>query len=126
MKKYVRSANKFTNKATQLVSKAYSDKKIAEKAATGSRRGESMMQIFDNIMHDPNVSFGEPDAKGIQEIFYKGKNIGWVDFQRGMGWIDQKEYDMLEKYVAPEEPDDLECYGDECYDDDIVDDGDYY
>lgn len=129
MKRYVRSANKFTNKATQLVSKAYSDEKIAEKAATGSRKGESMMQIFDNIMHDPHITFGEPDKGGNQDIYYDGtNNIGWVNFQRGMGWIDDKAYQKLEKYVAPEIPEedyDDECYGDECYDEDDFDDEEY-
>ena len=115
MKRYVRSANKFTNKATQFISKAYTEEGIAKRAAEGSRKGESMEQIFNNIMNDPNIQFEEPDAKGNQVILYNGKNVGWINFQRGMGWIDEKEYNMLEKYVAPEE--DEECVGDECYDD---------
>ena len=115
MKKYIRSANKFTNKATQLVSKGFSDKYIA-KRSQGSRKGETMEQIFNNIMNDPNITFGEEEKGGNQTIFYNGKNIGWINFGRGTGWIDEKAYLGLEKYVAPEEDeylDDEDYYGDD-------------
>lgn len=121
MKRYVRSANKFTNKATQLVSKGFTDKYI-EKKSQGSRKGETMEQIFNNIMNDPNIEFGDADKSGNQTIFYKGKNVGWINFNRGTGWIDEKEYFKLEKYVAPEEDEeyiDEEDY--EEYDDDDID-----
>lgn len=119
MKRYIRSANKFTNKATQLVSKGFSDKYIAKKAETGSRKGESMEQIFLNIMNDPNVEIENQGEPGNHTIFYKGKNIGWVNFERGMGWIDDKAYQQLEKYVAPEEDEEIYEDDDEFYDDDI-------
>lgn len=119
MKRYIRSANKFTNKATQLVSKGFSDNYIAKKAETGSRKGESMEQIFLNIMNDPNVEIENQDAPGNHTIFYKGKNIGWVNFERGMGWIDDKAYKQLEKYVAPEEDEEIYDDDEEFYDDDI-------
>ena len=115
MKRYIRSANKFTNKATQLVSKAFSEDAIAKKSQ-GSRKGETMEQIFNNIMNDPDISFGDEDKSGNQVIFYKGENVGWINFRRGMGWIDEKKYNQLEKYVAPEEDEyyeDEDFYGDD-------------
>lgn len=118
MKRYVRSANKFTNKATQLVSKGFSDKYIAKKAATGTRKGETMEQIFNNIMNDPNIEFGEEDRGGNQTIFYQGQNIGWINFRKGDGWIDDKAYQKLEKYVAPEED---EFEEEEYFEDDDID-----
>ena len=102
MKKYIRSANKFTNKATQLISKAYTEEGIARRAAEGSHKGESMGQIFQNIMNDPNISFGEEDKEGNQDIFYGKQNIGWINFRRKMGWIDDKPYQRLQKYAEPE------------------------
>ena len=113
MKRYVRSANKFTNKATQFISKAYTPEGIAKRAAEGSRKGESMEQIFLNIMNDPNIEIENQGEPGDHIIFYKGKNIGWVNFERGMGWIDDKAYQQLDKYVAPEE-------------DEVIDDDDFY
>ena len=120
MKKYIRSANKLTNKATQLVSKAYTEEGIAKRAAEGSHKGESMNQIFNNIMNDPDISFGEEDKDGYQDILYKGKNVGWINFGRKMGWIDEKSYQKLQKYVAPE-PDEFE----EDYDEDTFDEEEY-
>lgn len=102
MKKYVRSANKLTNKATQLVSKAYTEEGIRKRAAEGSHKGESMTQVYQNIMHDPDISFGKEDKEGNQDILYKGKNIGWINFRRQMGWINDKSYQKLQKYVEPE------------------------
>ena len=116
MKKYIRQSNDFKNKATQFISKAYTEEGIAKRAATGSHKGESMEQVFNNIMNDPNITIENPDQPGNHTIFYKGKNIGWVNFERGMGWIDDKEYQKLEKYVAPEVPED---YGDDYTDDDL-------
>ena len=101
MKVYIKSANKFTNKVSQMVSKVYTPEKIAEKSQ-GSHKGESMAQIFNNIMHDPNVTFGEPDKGGNQDILYNGENIGWINFQRHMGDISPKGYAKLQKYVEPE------------------------
>lgn len=120
MKKYIRSANKFTNKATQLVSKAYTEEGIARRAAEGSHKGESMAQIYQNIMNDPDISFGEVDKEGNQDILYKGKNIGWINFRRQMGWIDDKPYQKLQKYVEPD-PEEF----DEEYDEDDFGGADY-
>lgn len=134
MKRYVSSANKFTNKATQLISHVYSPETIADKAMNGSHKGESMWQVFNNIMHDPNVTFDEPDRNGNQVILYNGQNIGWVNFARGIGNIDEKGYRQLEKYVEPEiDEGDLdgaayledECPGGECLDDGYTDDADF-
>lgn len=118
MKRYVRSANRFTNKATQFIAKAYTPKMI-EKRSQGSHRGESMMQVFNNILHDPNTEFGDPDKNGNQVIYYNGDNIGWINFNTMMGNIDQSGYDKLAKYVEPVE--------DEIYDDsDYCEDGECY
>ena len=122
MKKYVRSANKLTNKATQFVSKKFSNEEIARRAATGERKGESMAQIFNNIMHDPHVTVEESES-GNRTLYYDGKNIGWVNFERGMGWIDDKAYAKIEKYVAPE-PEFYEESEDEDMDEDWEDFGD--
>lgn len=116
MKKYIRSANKLTNKATQLVSKAYTEEGIARRAAEGSHKGESMAQIYQNIMNDPDISFGEVDKEGNQDILYKGKNIGWINFRRQMGWIDDKPYQKLQKYVEPD-PEEFEGFEDPSWDD---------
>ena len=117
MKKYIRSANKFTNKVSQLVSKKFSEDDIREKAATGTHGDETMAQVFNNIIHDPDIEFGEPDKDGNQDILYKGKNIGWINFQRGMGDINGKAYSKLQKYVEPEIDDSVyEDEDDEDYD----------
>lgn len=87
---------------SKLASKVYSPEKIAEKARTGYHGDESMMQVFQNIIHDPHIIIAEPDKKGNSDILYDGKNIGWMNIERGMGWIDDKAYDKLQKYVAPE------------------------
>jgi hypothetical protein len=104
MKIYIKAANKFTNKVSQMVSKVYTPEKIAEKSQ-GSYKGESMAQIFDNIMHDPNISFGDPNKDGDQVILYNGENIGWINFKRHIGDISPKGYAKLQKYVAPESED---------------------
>jgi hypothetical protein len=103
MKRYIRSANRFTNRATQLVSKAFSEDYVADKAANGMHKGETMQQVWNNIMNDPDIEISEPDTRNNCTIYYKGKNVGWVNFTNGKGWIDDKEYQQLEKYVAPEE-----------------------
>ena len=103
MKRYIRSANRFTNRATQLISKAFSEDYVADKAANGMHKGETMQQVFNNIMHDPNIEISEPDISNHCTIYYKGKNVGWVNFTNGKGRIDNKIYPQLEKYVASEE-----------------------
>lgn len=116
MKIYVKSANKLTNKVSQFISKKFSDEEIARRAAEGSYKGESMRQVFDNIMHDPNVTFGDPDKGGNQVIFYNGDNIGWINFTRGMGDISPKGYAKLQKYVAPEPEEEVEELEDPSWD----------
>ena len=115
MKKYIRSANKFTNKVTQLISKAYTEEGIRRRAAEGSHKGESMAQIYQNIIHDPDISFGPENKDGDQVILYKGHNIGWINFRIHKGWIDNEPYQELQKYVEPEpeESEEFEDYDDE-------------
>ena len=124
MKRYIRSANRFTNKATQLISKGFSEDYIKDKAANGYHKDEAMSQVYNNIMNDPNVSFGDKDKSGNQDILYSGKNIGWINFGRGVGNIDKSAYDKLVKYVEPEVDDEVfiddsyEDYSDVEFDDD--------
>ena len=98
MKKYIRSANKFTNKLTQLASRRFNEYEILGRALMGQHDGNPMIYVFFNIMLDPHVTIEDPDrAAGEHEIYYDGKNVGWIDFQRGMGWIDDKAYDKIQK-----------------------------
>ena len=107
---------------SKLASKIYSPEKIAEKARTGYHGDETMMQVFKNIIHDPHIIIAEPDKKGNSDILYDGKNIGWMNIEQGMGWIDDKAYDKLQKYVEPEMP--LDSIYDE-YDEDEEDYDEY-
>ena len=124
MKRYIRSANRFTNKATQLISKGFSEDYIKDKAANGYHKDEAMSQVYNNIMNDPNVSFGDKDKSGNQDILYSGKTIGWINFGRGVGNIDKSAYDKLVKYAEPEVDDEVfiddsyEDYSDVEFDDD--------
>ena len=105
MKRYVRAYNGFTDKATKLVSRAFTDD-FVEKKAQGSRKGESMAQIGLNIMNDPDISFGSPDKRGRRDIFYKGEHIGWFEVRPNGyadGYIDDVKYEKLQKYVEPED-----------------------
>lgn len=98
MKKYVRTATDRANKATQTVSKKFSQEELAQRSH-GSRKGESMAQIFHNITHDPDVEIGEADEEGNSTIFYKGENAGWINFKRQMGSINNKKYTQI-KHAA--------------------------
>ena len=114
MKRYVRAYNGFTDKATKLVSRAFTDD-FVERKAQGSRKGESMQQIGLNIFNDPDISFGEAD----KNIFYKGEQIGWFEFRPNGyvdGYIDDVKYEQLQKYVEPEVEEDEEIIDDECVD----------
>lgn len=139
MKKYVAGANKFTNKATQLASKMYSDKRILINTLLGQHKGEPMLQVYLNIVNDPNVQFEEPNKNGNQTMLYKGKNVGWINFERGMGWIDEKAYPQIEKFDMNQLLDDFSPmdylgdgdgrYLDDSYDDSYgsdVDTGDWW
>lgn len=81
--------NRFTEKATRLISKMYSQAAIAKKSF-GQRDGESMMTIFLKIMSDPRL---EIDTAG--KMFFENKEVGWIDFNRGIGWIDDKAYESI-------------------------------
>lgn len=120
MKVYIKSYNEFTDKATKLVSRAFTDKYIAKKSE-GSRKGESMQQIYLNIVNDPNVTYGEPDKLGRQAILYNGEKIGWIDFGKQDGFIDNKAYEKIAKYVEPEEDEYYEDEEDYDYGDDDID-----
>lgn len=95
--KDIKCANKFTNKATQLAGMVYTPKQII-KNSMKQHKGEPMYQVFMNIMHDPHVNFGEADKHGNFTMFYDDKNIGWINPQRFMGWIDDKAYQKIEKF----------------------------
>ncbi len=126
MKKYIRCANKFTNKATQLASKAFTDKAILKRAMIGSHKGEPMFQVFMNIINDPEVQFGEPNKSGNCTMYYRGNNVGWINFDRGMGWIDDKAYPNIKKFDMSQLDnidDDFDSFDD--YDDDNYLDDDY-
>lgn len=100
MKRYISSANKFTNKATQLASKAFSEKEILKRSLVGQHKGEPMMQVFLNIINDPNIEIADPDNNGNYTLYYKGENAGWINPDRFMGWIDDKIYQKLDKFDA--------------------------
>ena len=98
MKRYIRSANKLTNAITQRVSQKFNENEILVRALAGEHKGEPMMYVFFNIMLDPHVHIEDPERlEGNHTIFYDGKNIGWINFERGMGWIDDKAYNKIQK-----------------------------
>ena len=98
MKRYVKSANWLSNKATELYSKRFDENEILVRTILGRHKGSPMLHVFFNIIGDPNVQIEDPErAEGSHTIFYNGKNIGWLDFQRGMGWIDDKAYEKIQK-----------------------------
>lgn len=98
MKVYIKSGTERSNKTTQTKSKKFSQSDIARKS-NDVRRGETMSQIYHNIMNDPNVTFGEPDDEGNQTMYYKGQIIGWINNRRGMGDINNKVYTQI-KHAA--------------------------
>ena len=101
MKRYIRSANWLTNKATQLYSKKFDENEVLVRALLGQHKGSPMLNVFFNIMTDPNVTIEDPErAEGAHTIFLNGKNVGWLDFQRGLGWIDDKAYEKIQQLPA--------------------------
>ena len=104
MKKYIRTATDRSNRGTWTKSQKFSRREIHRRAAEDSRRGESMQQIWTNIQRDPDVKFGPEDDQGKCTIFYKGENIGWVDYHRGMGDINNVKYTQIKK-AAKQRPD---------------------
>lgn len=99
MKRYVKSANWLTNKATyEYAKRRFDENEILVRTILGRHDGNPMLHVFFNIIADPNVQIEDPErAEGQHKIFYNGKNIGWIDFQMGMGWIDDKAYDKIQK-----------------------------
>lgn len=89
--------------------------------AEGMRRDESMAQVFQNIVRNPHITIADADKSGKSDLLYDGKNIGWIDMSRGVGWINDKQYD---KYMghghAANYPvaDDEEEYADDDLEDD--------
>ena len=117
MKKYIRCANKFTNKATQIASLVFTPKQII-KNSLKEHKGEPMLQVFMNIVNDPHIQFGEADKSGNCVIYYDDKNIGWINPKRFMGWIDDKAYEKIEKFDMSQ----LDSIEDEEFDDDYSED----
>ena len=120
MKRYIRSATDRSNKMTQTKSQKFSPAEIARRANEDSRRGESMQQIFHNIMTDPDVTRSEPDADGNQTLFYKGQNVGWINLRRGIGDINNKVYTQI-KHAAKARADVSEGFIEDTDDDDLAD-----
>lgn len=104
MKKYIRTATDRSNRGTWTKSQKFSQEDIARYAEEGSRRGESMQQIWRNIQNDPDITFGPEDDQGKRTIFYKGENVGWIDYRRGMGDINNVKYTQI-KRAAKQRPD---------------------
>lgn len=101
MKRYVKSANWLTNKLTQLYSKKFDENEILVRALLSQHKGSPMLDVFFNIMTDPNVTIEDPErAEGEHTIYLNGKNVGWLDFQRGMGWIDDRAYEKIQQLPA--------------------------
>lgn len=97
MKRYVR-AGKLKNFVTQQISKKFDENEILCKALLGTHGGSPMMYVFFNIMLDPNVEIeNKDDPHGAHTIFLNGKNVGWIDFERGIGDIDDKAYNKIQK-----------------------------
>ena len=46
---------KLRNAATKVASQVYSREEIMRQSSEGSHNGESMMQIYQRIMNDPNL-----------------------------------------------------------------------
>lgn len=98
MKRYIRSANKLSNAITEKISKKFDENEILVRALVGKHNDETMLNVFFNIMADPHVEIENKDRlEGSHVIRYDGKNIGWIDFERGMGWIDDKAYNKIQK-----------------------------
>jgi len=127
MKRYIRNATDRSNRGTWTKSQKFSQEEIARRAREDSRRGESMQQIWTNIQRDPDITFGPEDDQGKHTIFYKGENVGWIDYHRGMGDINNIKYTQI-KRAAKQRPDYGHEYDvvedefiDDSYDEDIDD-----
>ena len=123
MKKYIRTATEGSIKRTQNMAKKFSREEIERRHAAGYR-GESGEQILRNLMKDPNVTIGEPDAEGNRNIYYNDELKGWVNFQTGMGdFSDRNLYTQI-KRDAKARPDYAEDIVDEEIEDEEIEDED--
>ena len=90
---------KLRNAATKVASQVYSQEEIIRQSIEGTHNNESMLQIFERIMSDPNLEHRETNP-GVYDLVYNkdGKEdiIGWYDCNRMMGEISQKGYDRLD------------------------------
>ena len=98
----VTAANKLTNAITERISQKFDENEILVRALVSNHKGSPMIDVFLNIIANPFVQIDDPErAEGSHTIYYNKKNVGWIDFERGMGWIDDKAYDKMEK-LPPE------------------------
>lgn len=105
MKRYIRTATDRSNKMTQTKSQKFTDEDIARKSKD-VRRGESMAQITRNILNDPDMELGQADSEGNQTLIYKGHNVGWINYRRGMGDINNMVYTQI-KHAAKARQDEV-------------------
>lgn len=79
----------------------FTETDIAQRSREAAPNGDSMALVFNRIMKDPDVVLGKKTRRGYQTIYFKGKDIGWVN-ERGVGWIDDNSYDLLAKNEGPQ------------------------
>ena len=80
---------------SKFASRFYSQKKINKMIEQGKLNGNPMEAIFMELLKDPQAVINKPDKKGNQDIYYYGKNIGWINPARGIGYIDEKQYKRM-------------------------------
>lgn len=98
MKRYIKSANKLTNFLTQQIARKFDSDEIFYRAFYSFHDGSPMLYVFLNLMLDEHVTLGNQSRnKNRFELLYDGKNIGWIDFDTGMGWVDDRAYDKVKK-----------------------------
>ena len=97
-RQYIRSDERLKQKRA---SATFTEGDIARNSRDTAPNGDSMARVFNRIMKDPDVTLGKKTRRGYQTIFFKGKDIGWVN-ERGVGWIDDNAYDLLAKNEGPQ------------------------
>ena len=97
-RQYIRSDEHLKRKRE---SAKFTEADIARNARELDHNGDSMARVFNRIMKEPDVTLGKKTRRGYQTIFFKGKDIGWVN-ERGVGWIDDNAYDLLAKNEGPQ------------------------
>lgn len=55
--------------------------------------------IWESLVHNPLISFVPTTKPDYYLIYYISEKIGWIDFNLGIGWIDD---DMLGAIVGEE------------------------